>query len=711
MRLGSWALLLPVTLLALPALAETGSQKADPKAAPEEDGDFTTVVTGKMAPEPLFTADRSISVVGAKAMAERRPRTTPEALWEAPGVYVQQTNHAGGSPIVRGMIGPQVLLVVDGVRLSNSTYRTGPMQYLNLIDPFAIARMEVLRGAGSLLYGSDAMGGVIQAVPRAPRDCRGAPGFDGGATFAMRRATADSGQTLHGSGDMGYGGLSALGGVSYQHLGNLRAGGDVGEQAYSGYRAWYENFAATYRFSDGLLRGWQVKVAYMMAHLEDAGRTDKLADKKSLSIYDNDDHLLYGRLDFRARALRTRGQATLSYQHFFERKDGFNMEDDLATKKSGTRDEVTAATVGADLRLTTRMLAGRLRLRYGGMVYHDQVEASRQKATWGQPWSAVADQAYPDGSTYDTYGAYIHLEGDPLRSEGGHIVRLGAGYRLHGMAGAAPALGSLPEVDFSGLGHVALASAQYLYLDQVNVALTFSQGFRSPNLQEAVMLGDTGKFFHVPNADLGPERADTLELMARARVWRVRLALAGYVTWLHDLIKRAPSTYEGQVEVAGKDVYRNENGGEGLLYGVEARASVEIGWGLSLAGHLTYTWGEEEKPDGAVDALTRIPPLFGQVKVRYDMPRIWHLTGFGELFLRAAGDQTRLSAEDIADARIPAGGTDGWWTLNLRLGATVFDWLRVSLTLENMLDRQYKFHGSGIWAPGLNAVLGMSGSF
>ena len=706
MKMRNSLLVISFLLLSQPA---TAAPEAD-DSSQEGEGEFTTVVTGKVGPEPLYSADRSISVVSKKDLEERQPRTTPEALWEAPGVYVQQTNHAGGSPIVRGMIGPQVLLVVDGVRLSNSTYRTGPMQYLNLIDPFAIDRTEVLRGAGSMMYGSDAMGGVIQAIPLAPRDARGAEGFDGGASLALRHASADNGQTIHGHGDLGYGGLSLMGGLSYQNLNNLRGGGDVGEQVYSGYRAWYEHFAATYRFDHGLVRDWQVKVAYIMAHIEDAGRTDKLVDKKSLSIYDNDDHLLYGRLDFKVRPIKTRGLATLSFQHFFERKDGFKMADNLSTKESVTRDEVTALTLGADLRLHTRLLSGRLNLKYGGMYYRDQVEASREKATWGQKLQAVADQAYPDGSTYETYGVYLHVEGDPLRSAGGHILRLGAGYRLHGMAGAAPALGSLPEVDFSNLGHVALASAQYLYMDWVNLAFTFSQGFRAPNLQEAVMLGDSGKFFHVPNADLGPERADTLELLARMRFWRVQVSAAGYVSLLHDLIKRVPTTWQGDKVVAGKDVYRNENGGEGLLYGVEAGATMEIGWGLSLSGHLTYTRGEEEKLDGTVDPLSRIPPLFGQVKLRYDLPLIRHLQSFAELYLRAASDQTRLSAEDIADVRIPPGGTDGWWTFNLRLGVLAAERLRVGLTLENLANRKYKYHGSGVWAPGFNAVLGVNGT-
>jgi len=700
-------LLISFLLLSRPAIAAPETEEPN-----QEQCEYTTVVTGKVGPEPLYSADRSISVVAKADLAERRPRTAPEALWESPGVYVQQTNHAGGSPIVRGMIGPQVLLVIDGVRLSNSTYRTGPMQYLNLIDPYTIDRMEVLRGAGSMMYGSDAMGGVIQAIPRSPRDARGEDGFDGGLSFALRHASADNGQTVHGHGDLGYGGLSVLGGISYQALGNLRGGGDVGEQVYSGYRAWYEHFAATYRFDKGFARDWQIKVAYLMAHIEDAGRTDKLVDKKSLSIYDNDDHLLYGRLNFKVRPIQTRGQATISFQHFFERKDGFKMADDLVTKNSVTRDEITALTLGADLRMRTRLLSNRLRLKYGGMYYRDQVDASREKATWGQALEAVADQSYPDGSTYETYGIYLHVEGDPLRSAEGHIIRLGAGYRLHGMAGAAPASGSglLPEVDFSNMGHVALASAQYLYMDWLNVAFTFSQGFRAPNLQEAVMLGDSGKFFHVPNADLGPERADTLELLARTRFWRVELAAAGYVSLLHDLIKRVPTTWQGNKEVAGKDVYRNENGGEGLLYGVEAGAALDIGWGLSMTGHLTYTWGEEEELDGTLDPLSRIPPLFGQVKLRYDLPVLRHVRSFAELYVRAASDQSRLSAEDIKDVRIPPGGTDGWWTVNLRLGALAAQWLRVGLTLENLTDKKYKYHGSGVWAPGFNAVLGISGN-
>ena len=672
---------------------------------------YNTVVTGKLGPEDRFTSDRSITVVTRKQISEAMPRTTPEALLDAPGTFVQQTNHGGGSPIVRGMIGPQLLLLVDGVRLSNSVYRTGPLQYLNLVDPLMIQSLEVLRGAGSMLHGSDAMGGVIQIMPHQPLDARHSDGLDGGGLVHLRNASADHGQTVHGHGDMGYGGLSVLGSVSYKHLGNLRGGGGVGSQPHTGYRAWHEAFTASYRFSDGLVQGWRIKLAYLMGHIEDAGRADKLnLASRSLQIYDNDDHLLYGRLRFLVLPLRTRGELTFSWQRFFERKHSFYMDTDLSTRLEGTRDEVTALTFGQDLRLITRLWNGNLRLRYGQSYYRDWVDAGRDTWAAGGRWTTSPLSAYPDGSTYNNYGLYVHAEVDHFPVGDGHLLRVGGGYRLHGMAGQADKNGALPAVDVVGLGHVFTLNAQYLYRELFNVAVTFSQGYRAPNLQEAVMLGDTGKFFHVPNPNLEPEQADTLELLARVQVWRARFSWAWYVTFLHDLIKRVPSAYEGKTTIAGKDVFANTNGGEGKLWGTEVLASVELWWGLSLTGHLTYTWGEEEAVVVG-EPLSRIPPLHGMIKVRWDAPGQGRWRGFAEAFVRAAGLQDRLSAEDKKDVRIPAGGTPGWWTLNLRLGLVAFSHLRFGLALENLLNKKYKYHGSGVWAPGTNAVLMAEGFF
>ena len=82
---------------------------------------------------------------------------------------VQQSQQGGGSPILRGFEANRILLVVDGVRLNNAIYRSGHLQNALTVDPFAVRSVEVRHGAGSVQYGSDALGGVIHYHTRSPR--------------------------------------------------------------------------------------------------------------------------------------------------------------------------------------------------------------------------------------------------------------------------------------------------------------------------------------------------------------------------------------------------------------------------------------------------------------------------------------------------------------------------------------------------------------
>jgi len=196
-----------VTVLAGEAELSRAETELDgsPRAGDVELGEI--VVTAKRKEEASFESDRSVAVVGAIKLAEQTPRTAPEALMEAPGVFVQKTNHGGGSPIIRGMVGPQNLILIDGIRLNNSVHRTGPTQYLNMIDPYSVERFEVLRGPGSVLYGSDALGGVMHAITKSPAERGQEDGIGYNGEFTGRHASADRGRTGHGLIDLGRGPL------------------------------------------------------------------------------------------------------------------------------------------------------------------------------------------------------------------------------------------------------------------------------------------------------------------------------------------------------------------------------------------------------------------------------------------------------------------------------------------------------------------------
>ena len=127
------------------------------------------VVTVNRADRQEFELPRSVEVISSDSVRKKNPKSLPDLLDETTGVYVQKTNPGAGSPIIRGFVGPENLILIVGVRFNNSTFRTGPNQYLAMIDPWSVERLEVLRGPGSVMYGTDAMGGVINAVTLSPR--------------------------------------------------------------------------------------------------------------------------------------------------------------------------------------------------------------------------------------------------------------------------------------------------------------------------------------------------------------------------------------------------------------------------------------------------------------------------------------------------------------------------------------------------------------
>ena len=128
----------------------------------------SVIISAQRYETDAFERPESIAYLSKAQLNQLSPMSMPDALSHVPGVWMQKTNHGGGSAFVRGLTGYQTLLMLDGIRLNNSTYRSGPNQYLNTIDPLMIANVEVLRGGGSVQYGSDAIGGTIHLLSKDP---------------------------------------------------------------------------------------------------------------------------------------------------------------------------------------------------------------------------------------------------------------------------------------------------------------------------------------------------------------------------------------------------------------------------------------------------------------------------------------------------------------------------------------------------------------
>ncbi|MBI5008708.1 MAG: TonB-dependent receptor plug domain-containing protein, partial [Bacteroidia bacterium] len=191
------------------------------------------VISATRYPSLQLDIPEAIRLLDVGSMRKFQVRTSPEALNLTPGVFVQKTNHGGGSPFVRGLTGNQTLLLIDGIRLSSATARYGPNQTFNTIDVFGIERTEVLRGSGSVQYGSDALGGTIQVLSIQP-ELSDNP--DWGGSILSRFATRGMEQSLNSAVNYGSKRSAFRASITARNFSDIVGGDTTGKQVPTGYQ-------------------------------------------------------------------------------------------------------------------------------------------------------------------------------------------------------------------------------------------------------------------------------------------------------------------------------------------------------------------------------------------------------------------------------------------------------------------------------------------
>ena len=725
---GGVAGLVPVLLLCF-LLANTVAAQDKPAENQEEQEQQLdpVVVTANLSERKQFKVGRSVEVVSAKRVSEKNPKSLPDLLDETPGVHVQKTNAGAGAPMIRGLIGPDNLILLDGVRMNNSTYRTGPNQYMALVDPWAMSRVEVLRGPGSVMYGSDAMGGVLNVIALDPRDL-GSRLW--GLTGRLSGASAYSGLGGTLQGDFTSGRYSGYVGGSFNHFGEVRAGGGESQPLSE-----YSRSSIREKFKVKLNERWSLVSALYWTAVWDAGRTDRLAQGR-YRFYDNNDLTAYLRFERVGEGLFHRVRLNISYRHTNEEVTRYRCataggtvadraacltgELEQLTRKDRSNDAVH--TPGIFATWEGRFFDQRLRLVLGGEGYFDFVssEAARADADGDWEWKSRSRGNYSDGSRYYSLGAFLRGDVDLLKFQDS-VIALDGGARLSYFDAAAPDVPGFGDVRYQHAGFVGSAGIKYLYREDLNLYLDYSQGFRAPNLQETTVMGDSGSFFEVPNDNLGPVSSDTLELGMKIRFPAMWLHMAGFQSWLDGLIDRETVPRDDWEEmgpsagdVGGQTVKRRVNVNSGIYRGIEAMVRTVPYKGVSLWANLAWVRGEITDDEGNIEPARRVPPVSGAGGLRYEHDG---LKLFAEFYVKWASNQGRLSPEDEEDLRIcedpnnpgyllaECEGSPSWVTFNLRGGYSPADWIRINAVIENITDVRYKYHGSGIYAPGFNAML------
>lgn len=665
------------------------------------------VVTALRSETALAEVPGTVHVVDRETMQQASPRTTPDALRGLPSVMVQKTGYGQGSPYLRGFTGFRTLMMVEGVRLNNSTFRDGPNQYWNTVDPWSVARYEAVMGPASVLYGSDAVGGAVNALTLAPPAWAGEPVYE--RTLSVRGATADeSVQARAGIRARATERLGFAAGFTWKDFGDVRGGDEVGKQRHTGYDEMDWDLRADYDLTgDDVLT-----LAHQQVAQDDAWRTHstfygidweglKRGDDQIRS-YDQDRALTYLRLAGTDHpGLISAYALTLSRQA---------QEEDLHRLRADSRRDETGVDVttwGASLALESETAVGHW--VYGIDYSRDEVDSyGRHFKADGTPGKTDAQGPVADDATCDLLGVFAQ---DTLSLAGG-AFELTPGIRytramLEADRVLDPVSGEVTsrEDDWDTVVGSLRALAPLGAERQHAVFAGVSQGFRAPNLSDLTRL-DAARSTEIetPVDDLDPERFVSAEVGARCQGERASAEIAAYYTWIDDLIVRAPT---GEI-IDELDEVTKKNAGNGYVAGVELTVGYQLAedWHVRLMG----SWMEGEvdayptsDPVAARDDLSRLMPLTGQAALR------WQPAGESfwlESVLDAAEKADRLSADDERDTqRIPPGGTPGYAVLTLRGGVTLMESLQLSLALENVADEDYRIHGSGVNEPGRNLVL------
>ena len=697
------------------------------------------IITATRSEETVFETPYTAHVVSSdRFIGERHVRTLADALSETPGVLVQKTGYGQASPFIRGFTGFRTLLLIDGIRLNNAVFREGPNQYFSTIDALTIDRLEVVKGPSSVLYGSDAIGGTVNALTRNPEMLPwpqdSAPlmgkGADGKTLFKRTMAPMSeqrfafhpagyyryaSAENSHsGRGELGLAigpQVGILGGVTWRDFDDLRGGDLIGEQERSGYTEIDGDIKLLIRPTENV----DISAAFYRVEQNNAPRWHSTVFSKSFDgttlgtdlrrDFDQRRELAYLQGEVREVApWLDRVRFSMSFHRQSEEQDRI--------RDTGVRElaDFTDDQYGALVSLESPSPVGTW--TYGAEYYHDEVQSGGRDFGATGVLTGIRERGpVADDSSYDLLGIFVQ---DVFKPWEPFEITLGARYSWARAQADGDKIDTNPTdalafADLDESFDAFTASARF----RLDVARNWnffggvSQGFRAPNLSDftSFELARSGER-ETPTYDLDPEHYVSFEIGTKARSEQLRASIYAsyFYTLIDDQIVRFPT---GALLDGAPEVTR-ANAGEGYSHGIEFGAEWNFWQGITLFGNLSWTEGEVDTFLGPDDLqrrpASRIQPLTGLAGLRWESEdRKWFIEGTAQL----ARHQDRLSPGDALDTqRIPPGGTHGYQVFSLRGYYKPVEQVRIFAAVENISDEDYRYLGSGINEPGTNVVVG-----
>lgn len=703
-----------------------------------------------------------IAVVSSKEIEKLSPQTSADLLASVPGIKVQKSQFGGGSPVLRGMESNRVLLVVDGVRMNNAIYRKGHLQNSITVAPNLLDRTEVVFGPSSVIYGSDALGGVIHYYTKTPKLSEKGSEIKGN-TF-LRYSSANNEITNVVSAELRFKKWASFTSVAHSNFGDLK----MGESRSHGFDDWgkvpfYSNNTNTFyndtpvaNFNENLQRntGYSQTDVLQKFYIPFSKNTDfklnlQYSTSSNIPRFDKLNELKNGSLKFaewyygpQERLLISpqliinpkkkwmdNGTITLAYQNIKEsriqRKYG-------SLDRSYRNESVDVFSLNGDF---TIPLAKRRNLGYGVEVTYNDVASNSYGKTLrvngnkiiGFDDDFTVQSRYPDGgSSYLSSAFYVDY-----RQDINDKSTLNTGIRGTNTVLKAKWLDEtfidIPQNDIKLDNQSLTATIGYVYKPnktwQLNTVL--SSGFRSPNIDDVGKIREKNGKVTIPNIKLKPEHAYNAEIGVQKYFnnRKFRVGANVYYTLLNNYIYRESFELNGSstIEYDGEEgtMVANVNKGTAYVTGATVSYQGKLHKNWNTSGFITYTHGEAYDTN---EPLSSIPPLFGRFDLSYVNNK---LEGGANLVFNAKKDisdynitegidnheQTPIVNPNATEDVNKYYGTPSWMTVGLYGKYQFTKNIALQAQLSNLFDEHYKEFASGVSAAGRNISVSLLTNF
>ena len=707
----------------------------------------TLLVLGRASEKRTAIAGQ-IAVLDQAEINKLSPQTSVDGLAKTSTAFIQKSQMGGGSPILRGFEANKLLLVVDGVRMNNAIYRSGHLQNAITVDPSILDRTEVVLGPGALLYGSDALGGVIHFKTKQPSFSPDS--IFSQANYRLQWASANQEKTAHAHVEIAKNKWASLTSFSISRFEDLITGSrrnskypNFGKRSYyvdpntdeiiknknenKQVGTGYSQFDFTQKFNYRLTPLSFINANIQLSSSSDIPRYDELISLEGDTTF-NYSEWYYGpqkrmlvslKYDVANQTnLYDRAEISLALQNVEESRHSRGFRSDQLQNNT---EQLNVYSFNADLE---KSLNKNLGLRYGMEWQYNNLnsQASADNIVTGEPHADAILSRYPSENAKMLQGGlYARLDKKINRWR----VELGGrlGYNKIDVEWSEQDPIQWPTFFYEGVQNASLAFAWASKLEYIGRKYTWNihtgSAFRSPNIDDFAKTRVKNNAISIPNTNLERERTWNIEMGIQRRGQlgnqESTYSFGGtlYYTFLDDAIVRENSTLpDGSsayiLEGRELQVQSNTNAQRGYIYGLGLQANIDILHSIQFGAAINYQYGRAKDGEQKTP-LAHIPPLFGHLQLgvtgsRWSALMHWQFNGAKKIKDYAPG-----SSDNEIYATVD--GSPAWNTLNFSTQMSFSRAVKLHVGIDNIFDTHYRSFSSGVSAPGRNFIIGLNGSF